>query len=174
MRNRLARLSALAVLALAASACNLPLTPVPGRGSTPGPVPPPATGPTAAVPNTGGSGSAQLLIRKTGRYGKILVDGSGRTLYMFTQDGTNTPTCLQACAKLWPPLLAPANSVMVQPGISSSLIGLVARPSGTRQVVYNGHPLYYFTRDSGPNEIKGEGFKGAWFLVSPAGDPIRK
>ena len=175
MRNRSRSAVVLCMLALIASACNLPLTPVPGRGTTPAPVP--GTGAATAapgVPNTGGTGEVVLAVRQSGKYGPILVDGAGRTLYIFTQDTTNTPTCLDGCTKLWLPLLDPSGSVAVQAGVTSSLIALVGRPLGARQLVYNGHPLYYFAKDVEPGQIKGEGFKGAWFVVSPSGVPVQK
>ena len=38
--------------------------------------------------------------------GKILVDGKGRTLYLFTADGKNMNSmkCDAQCLKLWPPM----------------------------------------------------------------------
>ncbi|MBW8698545.1 hypothetical protein MBT84_03030 [Streptomyces sp. MBT84] len=38
--------------------------------------------------------------------GTVLVDGGGRTLYLFTADGKNTNSmdCDAACLKLWPPM----------------------------------------------------------------------
>ena len=47
--------------------------------------------------------------------------------------------------------------------------------AGTRQVTYNGHPLYYFTGDRNPGETRGQGldrFGGPWYVVAPAGDKI--
>ena len=36
--------------------------------------------------------------------GKILVDASGKTLYMFEKDADGTPTCYDDCATNWPAL----------------------------------------------------------------------
>ena len=38
--------------------------------------------------------------------GDILIDGSGRTLYMYTPDGNNASSskCTGPCANLWPGL----------------------------------------------------------------------
>jgi len=38
-------------------------------------------------------------------------------------------------------------------------------------VVYDGHPLYYFSGDSGPGQVNGQGsdgFGAQWWLVDPA------
>ncbi len=173
MKNRFTTLAALSILALVAAACNLPLTPVPGR--TPGAAPAAGTSvPAQPVPNTGGSGPAQLAVMNTGKYGAILVDGSGRTLYAFTQDGLNTPTCYSPCTKLWQPVISATGGVAAGAGITTSEVGIVIRNGGRRQVVYNGHPLYYFARDTASGDIKGEGFKGAWFVISPSGNLIEK
>ncbi len=40
--------------------------------------------------------------------GKVLVDGKGMTLYMFTADSKDTSTCYEACAQNWPPVLGTA------------------------------------------------------------------
>ncbi len=171
MQKRLLVLTVLSILVLAG--CNMPLTPVPGR--TPGATPPTGNGtPTEAVPNTGGAQTPQVAAAQHGKYGAILVDGSGRTLYMFEQDGLNTPTCYDTCAKIWPPLITGSGGIIAGPGVTASLIGTVIRNGGRRQVVYDGHPLYYFSRDNAPGEIKGEGNRNLWFLLSPGGSAIPK
>ncbi|MGW1750761.1 hypothetical protein ACWCRD_35155 [Streptomyces sp. NPDC002092] len=35
--------------------------------------------------------------------GRILVDGTGRTLYVFQADSGATSRCFGSCAKPWPP-----------------------------------------------------------------------
>src|SRR5947209_1456422 len=43
------------------------------------------------------------------RYGRILIDGHGRALYLFTRDGQGGPSrCHGACASRWPPFLVHA------------------------------------------------------------------
>ena len=51
-------------------------------------------------------------------------------------------------------------------------LGTITRSDGTKQVTYNGHPLYYFVGDSGPGQTTGQGsdnFGAKWWLVAPAG-----
>ena len=117
-----------------------------------------------------GSTSHPGVSLRTTRFGSVLVAANGRTLYLFTADG-KTSACTGACAALWPPLLA-KGSVVAGAGVSSSLLGTVKRPGGTRQVTYAGHPLYFFAGDAKAGQMKGEGivhFGGKWFVLSPRG-----
>lgn len=38
-------------------------------------------------------------------------------------------------------------------------------------MVYNGWPLYYYSGDQKPGDVKGQNFGGIWFVVSPYGGP---
>src|SRR5215212_6989743 len=51
-------------------------------------------------------GAATLKVRKTS-LAKVLVDGKGRTVYLFEKDrrGGSSSTCSGACAKAWPPVM---------------------------------------------------------------------
>ena len=117
----------------------------------------------------GSTGRPGVSLRAT-RFGSVLVATNGRTLYLFTAD-RKTSACTGACAALWPPLLA-KGSVVAGAGVSSSLLGTVTRPDGTRRVTYAGHPLYFFAGDAKAGQMKGEGvvhFGGKWFVLSPRG-----
>jgi predicted lipoprotein with Yx(FWY)xxD motif len=106
--------------------------------------------------------------------GNILVNSQGRTLYLFTADSGSTSACDGACAVNWPPLRA-AGKPTIGSGANASLISMSARSDGTRQVTYNGHPLYLFKGDTNPGDTNGEGlnaFGGNWYAVSPAGDQV--
>src|SRR5207245_9280947 len=97
---------------------------LPARASTPGacgpgtgpPGPAPATPPTAqpstapvvASPSTTASPQAAGAAIAVGssRLGSILVDSSGRTLYLFVADSGTASTCNSAsCVQNWPPFL---------------------------------------------------------------------
>jgi len=61
----------------------------------------------------------------------------------------------------------------VGPGLSRGLIGTTKRRDGTRQVTYNGHPLYYFSGDKG-SEINcqhADSSGGYWYVISSNGRP---
>jgi len=123
---------------------------------------------TAAGANATGVGTVQT------RLGPILVDGSGRSLYLFEADPADKSICTGGCASLWPPVTATAN-VHVTGGAASGQLGAIHRSDGSVQVSYHGHALYYFAGDHRAGDITGEGlnqFGGGWDLVSPAGDKI--
>ena len=100
-------------------------------------------------------------------YGDILVDASGRTLYLFTpDDGTSTPQCTGSCAQTWPPLTT-TSTPRAEGGAQQSKLGMV---SG--QVTYNGHPLYHYSGDAAAGQTNGEGVAAIWYVVNVAGDPV--
>lgn len=120
---------------------------------------------TLAAGTVAASTGAQVKVATSSKYGKILVDASGRTLYVFTKDSKDKSVCYGACAAIWPALLSigtPSGT-----GVTGSL-GLIARTSGGHQVTCNGQPLYTFSGDSAAGQTNGEGFKGIWWVVSPS------
>ena len=108
------------------------------------------------------------------QFGRIVVDGKGRTLYLFEKDKRRRSACYGQCATYWPPLLTHGKPV-AGPGAKQSLLGTTRRANGSQQVTYAGHPLYRFALDTKPGQTKGEGlqdFGGGWDVVSPAGKKI--
>jgi hypothetical protein len=60
-------------------------------------------------------------------------------------------------------------------GAKSSELGTITRSDGTKQVTYDGHPLYYYVGDSGPGTASGQGsdqFGGKWWLIAPTGSDV--
>ena len=109
------------------------------------------------------------------RYGRILVDGHGRTLYLFTRDRGRKSRCYGDCASAWPPLYA--HGAQVAGGnLDQSKLGTTTRRGGAEQVTYAGHPLYYYFNDRRAGQILCQNvveFGGTWLVVSPAGRAIR-
>ncbi|HUN38126.1 MAG TPA: hypothetical protein VMU95_39550 [Trebonia sp.] len=59
--------------------------------------------------------------------------------------------------------------------MTSSDLSTITRSDGTKQVTYDGHPLYYFAGDSSAGQANGQGsdsFGAKWWLVSPAGADV--
>jgi predicted lipoprotein with Yx(FWY)xxD motif len=120
----------------------------------------------------GGAGATVAVSRS--KLGNILVDGSGRTLYLFEKDKGTTSSCNGACASGWPPY-STTGAPQAGSGASSSLLGTTARTDGTTQVAYHGHPLYYFAGDSKPGDANGEAlaaFGAKWYALNPNGDKV--
>jgi predicted lipoprotein with Yx(FWY)xxD motif len=60
---------------------------------------------TAATPKTSSGASATVGVANSS-LGSILVNSTGRTLYLFKADSGTSSACAGACATAWPPLLA--------------------------------------------------------------------
>jgi predicted lipoprotein with Yx(FWY)xxD motif len=80
-------------------------------------------------------------------------------------------TCDGACAAVWPPVLA-SGAPAVAGKANASLIGLTTRSDGTKQVTYNGLPLYYYAADMKAGQATGNHLKdgfGLWLGMLPSG-----
>lgn len=120
-----------------------------------------------------GPGSATVMTQRT-ELGSILVDGSGRTLYLFEKDRPNESECSGACAAAWP-VDENSGTPKAGAGVQASLLDTIERGDGTTQVTYNSYPLYYYSGDGKPGEINGESvdaFGAEWYVVPPAGGKV--
>jgi predicted lipoprotein with Yx(FWY)xxD motif len=129
---------------------------------------------TAATPKTSSGASATVGVTNSSSLGSILVNSTGRTLYLFKADSSTKSACTGACATAWPPLLA-TGKPMAGTGVTASKLGTITRSGGQHQVTYNGHPLYLFIKDTKPGQTTGQGltaFGAAWFAVSAAGNQV--
>jgi predicted lipoprotein with Yx(FWY)xxD motif len=121
------------------------------------------------------TGGATVAV-KSSKLGGILVDGTGRTLYLFEQDQGSASSCYGACAGGWPPYTT-TGAPRAGAGVSASLLGTTTRTDGKTEVTYHGHPLYYFAGDRKPGDTNGEGLKafGAeWYVLSAAGTKVEQ
>jgi predicted lipoprotein with Yx(FWY)xxD motif len=86
-------------------------------------------------------------------YGRVVFDQRGFALYSFGADKNATSSCHGACLKRWP-----------------------AYKVGGKQVVFHGHPLYYYVGDTKAGQILCQNvneFGGFWRVVRPNGTPVR-
>jgi predicted lipoprotein with Yx(FWY)xxD motif len=123
------------------------------------------------TPSTGAQSGVATVTAASSKLGMVLVDGNGRTLYLFEKDQPNQSACSGACAAAWP-VDQSSGTPKAAGGVKASMLGTISRGDGTTQVVYNGHPLYYYAGDSGPGQLNGQGidaFGAKWFVVTPAG-----
>ena len=130
---------------------------------------------SSGPPKTASGAAATVGVSNEG-LGNILVNSKGRTLYLFTRDSGTMSECSGACAVNWPPLKATGKPT-IGTGANASLTSTTSRPGGTKQVTYNGHPLYLFKGDSNPGDTNGQGlnaFGGNWYALSAAGNKITK
>lgn len=124
-------------------------------------------------PAKANSGTASVDVADS-NLGKILVDGNGRTLYLFEADKGTHSACNGACASAWPPLTS-KGSPSAGTGVTAAKLGTAKRDDGTVGVTYNGHPLYTFAGDKAPGQATGQGsdgFGAEWYVLSAAGRAI--
>ena len=138
----------------------------------------PAASATSSASSTATNVAASGAVVKVthGSTGTYLTNGSGRALYLWVADANGKSNCSGACAQAWPPLTTTGKPTG-SGGVSSAKLTTVTRSDGTKQVVYNGHPLYYFAGDTGAGTTTGQGnngFGAKWWLVTPAGAAITK
>ena len=115
------------------------------------------------------------LTVRASQYGRILFDGRGFVLYLFTRDGRGVSRCSGACAKRWPPFIV-RRRARAGSGVRGTLLGTTRRADGRLQVTYAGRPLYYYVGDTSPGRILCQNapeFGGIWYVVRPDGSPVR-
>lgn len=100
--------------------------------------------------------------------GRYLVNGSGFTLYYYDKDSSNgTSACYGGCVTFWP-LFYAGDKLTLPPGLSASSFGLATRTDGREQSTFEGHPLYYFVKDTAPGQITGQADHGFFVCCSVA------
>ena len=88
--------------------------------------------------------TATVMLGGNDDLGEFLVGPDGMTLYRFANDAPGVSNCYEQCALNWPPLLVGENERPTLAGGIPGRLGVIARTDGTRQVAYNGWPLYYW------------------------------
>ena len=159
-----------AAVGLLAAACSSG-----GSSSSSAAAPSPAATASASPAATIQASKPTVSLRAiSGIPGKVLVGSDGRTLYLFEADKNGKSTCSGACATGWPPDTV-TGTPQASSGVKQSLLSTVKRADGTKQVTYNGHPLYYFAGDTSAGDANGEGskaFGAEWYVVNASGDKV--
>jgi predicted lipoprotein with Yx(FWY)xxD motif len=108
------------------------------------------------------------------RFGPVLADAGGRTLYAFTKDvpGSGSSSCNGGCSATWPALTA-RGTPLAGGGVQAAKLGTIRRQDGGTQVTYNDWPLYRYGADTRPGQANGQGVGGVWFVVSSQGKLVR-
>src|ERR1700704_1378132 len=112
----------------------------------------------------GGQPGPAVSVAQNPAQGAILVDGKGRTLYLFEKDNGTTSACTGACAQVWPAFTAGASPASGS-GVDASKLA-TANGQVAQQVTYSGHLLYSYSGDAAPGDVKGVGIPD-WYPVSP-------
>jgi predicted lipoprotein with Yx(FWY)xxD motif len=125
----------------------------------------------AASAVAGSSAGTRLAVRST-EFGKAVFGPNGKVVYVFGADRSTTSHCYGVCAAAWPPVLTNGAAQAGQ-GIDAKLLGTTTRKDGTRQVTYNGHPLYYYSADKVGKVMcqHANMHGGVWLIIKPNGVP---
>jgi predicted lipoprotein with Yx(FWY)xxD motif len=160
MRNRWLAPAGLAAAALVVAACGSSSN---SGGSGSGSGSAPAATHSAAAAATG----TTLESKKVGS-ATLLTNSKGFTLYWFVPDTATQSKCSGACAHYWPPVPGPATAMS---GVKGTLT-VITRSDGSKQAVWNGHPLYTYVGDTAPGQAKGNGLNlsgGVWHDITLSG-----
>src|SRR5260370_4961474 len=128
---------------------------------------------TPPSPSPAANGTT-IAVASNAKLGQILVDGAGKTVYLFVADTGSSSTCYTTCAQIWPPVLT-SGPPQAGTGANASLLGATTRTDRKTEVTYAGHPLYYFVQDKATGDTTGQcvnGFGGLWWVVSPSGAAV--
>src|SRR5215510_13646585 len=120
-------------------------------------------GATSSTPSGG------TVVLKTGKVGSVtvLTNATGSTVYTFAADSPGKSNCYGDCASYWPPVTGSPSA----PGIPGTF-GTTTRTDGTKQVTWNGHPLYTYVGDSSSGQANGNNLNlngGVWHEIVVSG-----
>ena len=136
-----------------------------------------AARPSALAETISSNKAPTISTKKLPKLGTVLVNGQGRTLYMFVPDKRQKVTCVRSCAAVWPPVkLSKGQKALASGQAKSSLLGSDPNPAGGRVVTYAGWPLYTYVADTSPGTAKGQALNlngGLWYVLAPSGKLIR-
>lgn len=152
----------LAVVAVGLAAC----------GSSAAPTGKSSTVPTSQTTHNVNSSLSSV----SSKYGNILASSSGFVYYMFALDSPQKSACDSSCASVWPAVTSTTANVTVSGGVNKAMVTEITRTDGSKQIVYNGHPLYTYSGDSGPKLTNGEGvnsYGGYWYVINTAGNVVK-
>jgi len=134
--------------------------------STSPPAAPASSATSASSPASAATGTALQTATVSGT--KVLANAKGYVLYLFVPDTSTSSKCSGSCATYWPPVAGPATAGS---GVTGTL-GTITRSDGTKQVTYDGHPLYTYAGDTAPGLAKGNGLNvsgGLWYEMTASG-----
>jgi predicted lipoprotein with Yx(FWY)xxD motif len=113
-----------------------------------------------------------LSVLNTASNGLILVGPTGGALYVHQGDGATNSTCTGACLQAWPAVtVAAGGTVSASSQVPGTFATFVRPDDGSTQVTYEGRPLYYWTGDTKPGDVTGQGVNGFAVVSLPGSGP---
>jgi len=134
---------------------------------------PPDTAASAPVASASTARGPKLRVTDSD-YGRILADGHGKALYLFTADKGKRSRCSGDCATAWPPYVVKSKPRALA-GAKPGLVATTHRSDGKLQATYAGHPVYYYEGDRKPGQVLCQGvseFGGYWYVLRGNGKAV--
>jgi predicted lipoprotein with Yx(FWY)xxD motif len=125
-------------------------------------------GPSEAASPAGSGGTAsEDYPLKASADGSYLTGKNGMALYIFKKDTKDSgkSVCNGQCLANWPAYDADQTSEIEAEGASGTL-SIITRDDGSKQLAYNGLPLYYFAGDKAAGDTNGKAIPN-WALATP-------
>jgi len=107
----------------------------------------------------------EVQLADNAKFGKIMTDSTGRSLYFFSDDGADTSTCYGGCSTAWPTFYS--TNLTLSDGLKSTDFATITRNDGSKQTTYKGWPLYYFSQDTKAGDVNGDPVGKVWFIAKP-------
>ncbi|PWV56789.1 hypothetical protein [Chitinophaga sp. S165] len=108
-----------------------------------------------------------IKLANNSKFGAILTDSTGRSLYFFSNDAQGTPTCSGGCSAIWPTFYVDPNNLTIDSTLNKADFTTVTRADGSKQTVYKGWPLYYYADDEKAGDTNGDNVLSTWFVAKP-------
>jgi predicted lipoprotein with Yx(FWY)xxD motif len=115
----------------------------------------------AGSPGPAAAGTGTGLKTTTIGGAALLTNARGFILYWFAPDTPATSKCYGSCAAYWPPVIGTPTP---SPGLPGR-VGTITRTDSSRQLTYDGHPLYTYIGDTAPGQANGNNLNlngGLW------------
>mgnify|MGYP001099379456 CR=1 FL=1 len=106
-----------------------------------------------------------VRLAATAKFGSVMTDSAGRTLYFFAIDANGTSGCTGGCIALWPVFYT--TKLTLDSGMNAADFNTIVRADGQKQTTYKGWPLYYYQADAKAGDINGDAFGNKWFVAKP-------
>jgi predicted lipoprotein with Yx(FWY)xxD motif len=106
-----------------------------------------------------------VTLQSSNTLGDILIDGNGKSLYVFAKDVNRQSQCTGGCLADWP--IYYATDLKPGAGINLTDFTTITRSDGAQQTAYKGWPLYYYAGDNAAGDTNGEAVGNIWFVAKP-------
>jgi predicted lipoprotein with Yx(FWY)xxD motif len=123
------------------------------------------------------AGQLTISTRTVAGVGTVLTDQSGKTLYTSQQEARGVIKCTGSCLGFWFPVTVGKGATPRAASTITGTLGSIQRSDDrSRQLTYNGQPLYTFRLDAAPGQTHGNNFTDqfggqsfTWHAVTASG-----